>query len=80
MSQQQKPVGKREVMAALIDATVELIVEEGLEISVRRIAARAAVNHGLIHLYFGSKQCLLSTAIDEINTRAGQDLDADGFP
>ncbi len=80
MYREHKPVGRQEVMSALVDATIELIVEEGLEISVRQIAARATVNHGLVHLYFGSKQCLLSTAIDEINTRAGEDLDADGFP
>ena len=51
-----KPAGKAEVSDALVDATIDLIVERGLGISVREIAARAAgVNHGLVHLYFGGK-------------------------
>ncbi len=66
--------------AALTEAAIDLIVEEGLHVSVRQIAARAGVNHGLIHTYFGSKQALLSAAADEINRRASEDADPSGFP
>ena len=66
--------------AALTEAAIDLIVEEGLHVSVRQIAARAGVNHGLIHTYFGSKQGLLSAAADEINRRASEVADPSGFP
>jgi AcrR family transcriptional regulator len=67
-------------MDALVQATTELIVEKGLAISVREIAGRAQVNHGLVHAYFGSKDGLLSAAFDEINARAAAERDDDGFP
>jgi AcrR family transcriptional regulator len=80
MSVGAKPIGKDQVMAALVDATIDLIVERGLEISVRQIANRAGVNHGLVHAYFGDKRSLLRAAVDEINVRSSNDLDGAGFP
>lgn len=65
---------------ALIGATTDLIVEHGLAISVREIAARAGVNHGLIHTYFGSKEGLISASFDSITQRAVDALDDRGFP
>ena len=65
-----RPLGRDAVREALVLATTELIVERGLSMSVREIAARAGVNHGLVHTYFGSKDGLLSAAFDEINARA----------
>lgn len=75
-----RPLGRDAVREALVLATTELIVECGLSMSVREIAARAGVNHGLVHTYFGSKDGLLSAAFDEINARAAAERDADGFP
>jgi AcrR family transcriptional regulator len=75
-----KPTGPEEVSAALIEAAIALIVEEGLHVSVRTIADRASVNHGLIHTYFGSKDALLAAAADEINARASAEVDDLGFP
>ncbi len=75
-----KPTGREEVTAALVEAAIELIIEEGLHVGVRTIADRAGVNHGLIHTYFGSKDKLLVAAADEINARAGAEVDAEGFP
>lgn len=80
MTDSAKPAGKTSVMDALVAATIELIVERGLEISVRQIADRAGVNHGLVHAYFGNKRSLLAAAAHEINVRASQDLDPQGFP
>ena len=80
MSTTTKPAGKPQVMSALVDATIDLIVEKGLEISVRQIADRAGVNHGLVHNYFGDKANLLRAAVNEINVRSASDLDEDGFP
>lgn len=67
-------------MASLIDATIELVIVQGLNVSAREIAARANVNHGLVHTYFGSKEELLSQAIREIAMRAANESDENGFP
>ncbi len=75
-----RPFGRDAVREALIEATIECIMEEGLGVSVRRIAERAGVNHGLVHAYFENKQGLLSAAIDAINERASHELDDDGYP
>jgi TetR/AcrR family transcriptional regulator, repressor for neighboring sulfatase len=75
-----RPLGRDAVREALVLATTELIVERGLAMSVREIAARAGVNHGLVHTYFGSKDGLLAAAFDEINARAAAERDVDGFP
>lgn len=72
------PRGRAEVSDALVQATIELIVEKGLAISVREIAAHAGVNHGLVHVYFGSKDALVRAAFDEINRRAAAELNPDG--
>lgn len=75
-----KPIGRDDVMRALLDATTELIVEKGLSMSVREIAARAGVNHGLVHTYFGSKEALVSAAFADIHRRAVDARDEHGFP
>ncbi len=75
-----KPVGRELVKQALIEATVELIIDQGTAVSVREIAARADVNHGLIHSYFGSKDALFVAAVDEVNRRASAGVDERGYP
>lgn len=80
MPNDQKPKGPAQVRRALLDATIDLIVSRGTDISVRTIAEEAGVNHGLIHTYFGSKRALISAAFDEVNRRAAEDLRDDGFP
>lgn len=75
-----RPVGRDAVRRALIDATTELAIDQGLSMSVRDIAARAGVNHGLVHTYFGSKDALISAAFDDINARAASEARDDGFP
>jgi AcrR family transcriptional regulator len=75
-----RPIGRDAVRRALIDATTQLAIEQGLSMSVRDIAARAGVNHGLVHTYFGSKDALISAAFDDINLRAAAETRHDGFP
>jgi len=75
-----KPVGRDAVMAALVEATGEIILERGVTMSVREIAQRAGVNHGLVHTYFGSKEALLSAAFAAIIDRAAAEVDDIGFP
>ena len=75
-----RPIGRNAVRTALIEATIELIVKKGLSMSVREIAARADVNHGLVHTYFGGKDGLITTAFDTISQRGVDELDERGFP
>ncbi|MFO7557486.1 MAG: helix-turn-helix domain-containing protein, partial [Desulfobacterales bacterium] len=59
MIKTKKPHGRDEVVTALIRAAAELFSEKGVEaVSLRKIAVRAGVNHGLIHRHFGSKEAL----------------------
>jgi len=59
MKKIKKPHGRDEVVTALIRAAAELFSEKGVEaVSLRKIADRAGVNHGLIHRHFGSKEAL----------------------
>lgn len=80
MADPDKPVGRDAVTDALIDATTQLILEQGVTMSVRDIARRAGVNHGLVHTYFGSKEALLTAAFEAIISRAAADVDDAGFP
>lgn len=55
----KKPHGREEVTKALIEAAADLFSKCGVEaVSVRDIADKAGVNHGLIHRHFGSKEVL----------------------
>lgn len=75
-----RPHGRDAVREALIEAAIGCIMDEGLDVSVRHLARRAGVNHGLVHVYFENKQALLSAAIDEIHARSSLELDEAGFP
>jgi TetR/AcrR family transcriptional regulator, repressor for neighboring sulfatase len=80
MADHDKPVGRDAVTDALVDATIELILEQGVTMSVRDIARRAGVNHGLVHTYFGNKEALLTAAFEAIIARAAAHVDEAGFP
>ncbi len=67
----------------LVEAAADLIVEVGPRAStVRGVAERAGVNHGLVHHYFGSKESLLKAAMilllgehhDFVTEHAGGDV------
>ena len=61
------PVGKEEVVAAVLRSAADLFAERGLAAtSVRDIAARSRVNHGLIHRHFGSKDGLVAAVLDHL--------------
>ncbi|MBN2624061.1 MAG: TetR/AcrR family transcriptional regulator [Acidimicrobiales bacterium] len=48
---------RQDATTALLDAAESLLVEVGYAgITVRRLAERAGVNHGLVHYYFGSME------------------------
>lgn len=55
-----KPHGRDEVRSAVLTATSSLVAERGPDgFSVREIAARAGVNHALVHRHFGTKADVL---------------------
>jgi AcrR family transcriptional regulator len=62
-----------DVRGALLKASLEVLAEEGLEAAtVKRIAAVAGVNHGLVHYYFGSKEAML---LEAFNTDQRREID-----
>lgn len=65
--------GRASSERALIDAAIDLVVEFGPNaVSVRAIAERAGVNHGLVHHYFGSKAALVQAAHEHLASQAAE--------
>jgi AcrR family transcriptional regulator len=61
------PLGRVEVVAAVLESAADLFAERGpAATSVRDIAARSRVNHGLIHRHFGSKDGLVAAVLDHL--------------
>jgi AcrR family transcriptional regulator len=55
---------------ALLDAAERLLIEVGhAELTTRRVAAEAGVNHGLVHYYFGSMEELLLQVLERFTDR-----------
>ncbi|MGV0813261.1 helix-turn-helix domain-containing protein [Mycolicibacterium boenickei] len=73
------PVGRDEVVAAALSAAAELFAERGpAATSIRDIAARSKVNHGLIYRHFGAKEQLVGAVLDHLGARLTALLDAGG--
>ena len=59
-----KPRGRDEVRTAVLAATSQLVAERGPDgFTVRDIAARAGINHALVHRHFGTKADVLEQAL-----------------
>jgi AcrR family transcriptional regulator len=59
-----RPRGRADVVAALLDAATRLFAERGpAAVSLRDVARGANVNLGLIHRYIGSKHDLLAAVL-----------------
>lgn len=57
----------------LVEAAADLLGELGPRaLTVRMVAERAGVNHGLIHHYFGGKQPLLAAAMQRLVQQHGE--------
>jgi TetR/AcrR family transcriptional regulator, repressor for neighboring sulfatase len=53
-------------MAAVQAAAVELLAEHGpRDVTMRRVAERAGVNHALIHRHYGTKDALIRAVVTE---------------
>lgn len=61
-----RPTGREEIRAAVLKAANELFASLPPEaVTVKEIAKRARVNHGLIHRHFGGKDALLSEVLKD---------------
>jgi AcrR family transcriptional regulator len=71
--------GRASSERALIDAATGLFAERGPSaVTVRMIAERAGVNHGLVHHYFGSKQGLVRAVLADLAERGRLELERSG--
>ena len=62
---QSKPAGREEAIEALLDAAERLLVRDGYaDITTRKVAGEAGVNHGLVHYYFGSMEELFLQVLE----------------
>jgi TetR/AcrR family transcriptional regulator, repressor for neighboring sulfatase len=72
------PLGRDEVVAAVLESAADLFAERGpAATSIRDIATRSSVNHGLIHRHLGSKDNLVGAVLDHLGQHLAQLL-ADG--
>ena len=61
-----RPVGRVEVMEAVLEAATDLFAERGPDaVTVREVADRAGVNHALIHRHYGTKEELLRVVLSK---------------
>jgi AcrR family transcriptional regulator len=61
------PTGREEVAAAVLEAATDLFAERGpAATSIRDIAARSKVNHGLVFRHFGTKEQLVGAVLDHL--------------
>jgi TetR/AcrR family transcriptional regulator, repressor for neighboring sulfatase len=64
MNATTKPQGRDEIRTAVIEAARTLVAERGPDgFSVRDVAARAEVNHALVHRHFGTKADVLEEVL-----------------
>ena len=71
-----RPRGRGAATEALIDAARELFAERGpAAVSLRDVARRAGVNHGLIHHYIGSRDDLLRLVFDTSTVHARKQIE-----
>lgn len=72
------PLGRDEVVAAVLSSAADLFAERGpTATSIRDIAAHSHVNHGLIHRHFGTKDQLVGAVLDHLGRHLA-DLIAEG--
>ena len=72
-ARRRSPITREEGERRLIEATVALLTERPIgEIGVRDIAARADVNHGFVHTWFGGKNALLQRVVEQLLRRVSE--------
>jgi AcrR family transcriptional regulator len=72
------PTGRAEVAAAILEAATDLFAERGpAATSIRDIAARSNVNHGLVFRHFGTKEQLVGAVLDHLGANLSALLSTD---
>jgi TetR/AcrR family transcriptional regulator, repressor for neighboring sulfatase len=67
VARRKAPTGREEVAAAILEAATDLFAERGpAATSIRDIAARSNVNHGLVFRHFGTKEQLVGAVLDHL--------------
>src|SRR5579859_8145808 len=82
MATRRKPTQERsrQVVAALLEATAQVIAERGLaQTTTNHIAARAGVSVGSLYQYFANKEELLAALFDKLVEDLGHAVDR-GLP
>jgi TetR/AcrR family transcriptional regulator, repressor for neighboring sulfatase len=75
------PTGREEVAAAILAAATDLFAEHGpAATSIRDIAARSNVNHGLVFRHFGTKQRLVGAVLDHLGMNLTELLHSNAPP
>ncbi len=78
VKQSDSPVGRDEVVSATLEAAADLFAAQGpAATSIRDVAKRAGVNHGLLHRHFGSKEQLVGAVLDYLGQHLADLLAAD---
>jgi TetR/AcrR family transcriptional regulator, repressor for neighboring sulfatase len=76
-SRRSTPTGREEVVAAILQAATDLFAERGpAATSIRDIAARSKVNHGLVFRHFGTKDQVVGAVLDNLGTTLTDLLDS----
>lgn len=72
------PTGRAEVAAAILEAATDLFAERGpAATSIRDIAGRSNVNHGLVFRHFGTKEQLVGAVLDHLGANLSALLETD---
>ncbi|HEU0028152.1 MAG TPA: TetR/AcrR family transcriptional regulator [Ktedonobacterales bacterium] len=65
-----RPLANNDTVTAFLDAAERLLIEVGYaNITTRRLAEEAGVNHGLVHYYFGSMEQLFIAVLERYTDR-----------
>jgi AcrR family transcriptional regulator len=66
-------------MTAVLDAAAELFADRGpAATSIREVAARSGVNHGLVYRHFGTKEELVAAVLDHVSEQVNQAIAGSG--
>lgn len=77
----KSPTGREEVAAAILEAATELFAERGpAATSIRDIATRSNVNHGLVFRHFGTKEQLVGAVLDHLGKTTTALVSSDASP
>lgn len=72
-------MGRDAVVGAVLAAAAELYAEKGpAATTIREVASRSGVNHGLVFRHFGSKEQLVTATLNHLGQRVADLVDGHG--